>query len=296
MPDTYVTRIRQVARLVGYGELQVLEVFKNTVPNRLYWVLFPIDNPREAVETAKRFLTKEKIDRQIIWQSSTPFVNLNDKKGKKAVSFNARDVLERNNKNMEKMTVLMDKMYIKLDEKDVSYKSQIYQKRGRGQNRQNFRQNNNNWRNRSFRRERNYNSNRGYGWGRGYFRRGGFWGRKSGNFRGNNSRDRNREDRRPWRQSRSRERGIRTRSKSSSRSRSNSRVSTNRDRVRCFKCREYDHFANECPNLVLEDSDRENDSARQGSLQILADSDTGSEVEQYLNIWKVRMVPPHFCL
>ena len=70
---------------------------------------------------------------------------------------------------------------------------------------------------------------------------------------------------------------------SSSRSRSNSRVSTNRDRVRCFKCREYDHFA-ECPDLVLEDSDRESDSARQASLQILADSDTGSEVEQYLNI------------
>ena len=87
-----------------------------------------------------------------------------------------------------------------------------------------------------------------------------------------------------WRQSKSRERGIRARSDLSSRSRSNSRVSTNRDRVRCFKCREYDHFVNEHPNLVLEDSDRESDSARQASLQILADSDTGLEVEQYLNI------------
>ena len=37
-------------------------------------------------------------------------------------------------------------------------------------------------------------------------------------------------------------------------------------------------------NLVLKDLDRESDSARQASLQILADSDTGSEVEQYLNI------------
>ena len=59
-PDAYVTRIRQVLRLLGYGELQVLEVFKNTVPNRLYWVLFPIDNLREAVETAKRFFDKGK--------------------------------------------------------------------------------------------------------------------------------------------------------------------------------------------------------------------------------------------
>ena len=63
MPDAYVTTIRQVARLLGYGEPQVLEVFKNTVPIRLYWVLFPIDNLREVVETAKRFLTKEKIDK-----------------------------------------------------------------------------------------------------------------------------------------------------------------------------------------------------------------------------------------
>ena len=77
---------------------------------------------------------------------------------------------------------------------------------------------------------------------------------------------------------------MRVRSDSSSRLRSNSRVSTNRDRVRSFKCREYDHFANGCPNLVTEDSDRESDSARQASLQILTDSDTGSEVEQYLNI------------
>ena len=62
------------------------------------------------------------------------------------------------------------------------------------------------------------------------------------------------------------------------------RVSTNRDRVKCFQCREYDHFANECPDLVIEDSDMESDSGRQTSLQILTDSDTGLEVEQYLNI------------
>ena len=60
MPDAYVTRIRQVARLLGYGELQILEVFKNTVPNRLYWFLFPIDNLREAVETAKEVFDKGK--------------------------------------------------------------------------------------------------------------------------------------------------------------------------------------------------------------------------------------------
>ena len=29
----------------------------------------------------------------------------------------------------------------------------------------------------------------------------------------------------------------------------------NRDRIRCFRCREYDHFANECPNSGINDSD-----------------------------------------
>ena len=138
-PDTYVTRIRQVMQLLGFGEPQVLEIFKKTVRNRLYWVLFPIDNLREVVETAKRFLTKEKIDRQMTGQSSTPFMKLNDKK-RKTVSVDARDVLERNSENMEWMTVLVDRMCIKLDQKEAPYKLQIYQKRGRGQNRQNFRQ------------------------------------------------------------------------------------------------------------------------------------------------------------
>ena len=40
------------------------------------------------------------------------------------------------------------------------------------------------------------------------------------------------------------------------RSKSSSRISTNRDRIRCYKCREYDHFANECPSSITDkDSD-----------------------------------------
>ena len=34
---------------------------------------------------------------------------------------------------------------------------------------------------------------------------------------------------------------------SNSKSNSDSRASTNRDRIRCFECREYDHFPRECP-------------------------------------------------
>ena len=52
--DVYVTHIRQVAALLGYGEPQILEVFKNTLPTKLYLILFPINDLRQAVETAKR--------------------------------------------------------------------------------------------------------------------------------------------------------------------------------------------------------------------------------------------------
>ena len=51
--DSYVMQIRQVATPLGYGEPQVLEVFKNTLPTKLYWILFPIEDLRQAVETAK---------------------------------------------------------------------------------------------------------------------------------------------------------------------------------------------------------------------------------------------------
>ena len=37
--DAYVTCIRQMAALLGYGEPQILEVFKNTLPTKLYWIL-----------------------------------------------------------------------------------------------------------------------------------------------------------------------------------------------------------------------------------------------------------------
>ena len=79
MIDTYVNRIRQVANLLGYQEPQILEVFKNTLPTKLYWVLFSIMDLRQAVETAKRILTKEKIDRPLAGQTSlTPFMSIRD--------------------------------------------------------------------------------------------------------------------------------------------------------------------------------------------------------------------------
>ena len=66
-----------------------------------------------------------------------------DKK-RKSLTFDAKDALEKTSENMERMTALMDKMYIKLEQKDMPYKPQIYQT-GRGQNWRQFSRGNN-WR------------------------------------------------------------------------------------------------------------------------------------------------------
>ena len=91
--DSYVTQIRQVAAVLGYGEPQILEVFKNTLPTKLYWILFPIEDLRQPVDTVKRILTKEKLDKQLTGQTSTsPFMSVRDGTERR-VSFNTRDAL-----------------------------------------------------------------------------------------------------------------------------------------------------------------------------------------------------------
>ena len=56
--DSYILKIKQVASLLNYGEPEILELLKNTLPSKLYWILFPINNLREAVDTAKRVLNR----------------------------------------------------------------------------------------------------------------------------------------------------------------------------------------------------------------------------------------------
>ena len=108
--DSYVIRIRQVATLLGYGELQILEVFKNTLPTKLYWILFPIEDLRQAVEMAKRILTKEKSDKQLTGQTSTsPFMSVRDGTDRR-VSLNTRDELGH---KIDKLTMIMGKLAAK---------------------------------------------------------------------------------------------------------------------------------------------------------------------------------------
>ena len=78
--DSYILKVKQVASLLNYGEPEILELFKNTLPSKLYWILFPINNLREAIETAKRVMNKEKLDKQLTGQASniSPFMKLGD--------------------------------------------------------------------------------------------------------------------------------------------------------------------------------------------------------------------------
>ena len=93
--------------LFGYQEPQILEVFKNTLPTKLYWVLFPTVDLRQAVEMAKRILTKEKIDRQLAGQtSSTPFMSVRDGPNKRVI-FDMTDDIEL---KIEKLMVMIGKL------------------------------------------------------------------------------------------------------------------------------------------------------------------------------------------
>ena len=72
-------------------------------------LLFPIEYLRLVVETAKRILTKEKIDSQFAGQSSlTPFMNTKDGyNSRKVVTFYTQDRLDN---KIDKLTSMMSKM------------------------------------------------------------------------------------------------------------------------------------------------------------------------------------------
>ena len=106
----YVNCIRQVATLLEYQEPQILEVFKNTLPTMLYLVLFPIMDLRQVVETVKRILTKEKIDRQLAGQtSSSPFMGIRDAYNKR-VTFDTTEGIEQ---KVDKLMTMMGKLVTK---------------------------------------------------------------------------------------------------------------------------------------------------------------------------------------
>ena len=257
--DAYVPQIRQVATPLAYGELQILEVFKDMLPTKLYWILFPIEDLRQAVETTKRILTKEKLDKQLTGQaSSSPFMSIREGAGRR-VSFDTREEL---NDKIDKLTVMVGKLAAKDSSRTRRFKPQMHQSRGRGQNRGYGQRNYQN---------RNRSDNRLISRDRGQFRQDRDRSRFEQGYRRSSLQDNSREysrqnSRGEYRsnsyrndcyirgRNRSREGsfsgnygGNRSRSMSNSRSRSRSRASTSRDRIRCYNCREYHHSASDCP-------------------------------------------------
>ena len=107
MIDGYIQKVKQVAALLDYGEPQILELFKKHLPSRLYYMLYHIDDFRVAVETAKRLLTKEQMDKKAGQSSTSPFMQVNQgsSKGKdkmeKKVSFSGVDTMDRTTDSIE---------------------------------------------------------------------------------------------------------------------------------------------------------------------------------------------------
>ena len=98
----------------------------------MYWILFPIEDPRHAVETAKRILTKEKIDRQLSGQSSSaPFISIKDNHSRR-VTFDTGDELV---DKIDKLAVMIRKLAARDSRSGRQFKPQIYQGKRRGQNR-----------------------------------------------------------------------------------------------------------------------------------------------------------------
>ena len=101
-------------------------------------MLYQIDGLRVVVETAKRLLTKEQMDKKAGQSSFSPFMQVNQgsSKGKdkteKKVSLSTVEAIERTTDSIERLASLMDKMDTKLDRRENQYRPRVYQGRSRG--------------------------------------------------------------------------------------------------------------------------------------------------------------------
>ena len=103
-------------------------IIQNTLPSKLYWILFPINNLREAVEVAKRVMNKEKLDKQLTGQASniSPFMKLGDD------TTSAQQKML-NPQEIEAISSRVYNMSLQQDKTAKPFKPQVYQRRGRGQ-------------------------------------------------------------------------------------------------------------------------------------------------------------------
>ena len=92
------------------------------------------------METAKRILSKEKIERQLAGQSSlTPFMNIKDGYNSRKVTFDTHDNLH---DKIDRLTSMISKLTAQDDNQNKQFKPKIYQCKQRGQTRNFYDQNN----------------------------------------------------------------------------------------------------------------------------------------------------------
>ena len=194
--DGYIQKVKQVVALLNYGEPQIIELFKSTLPSRVYYMLYEINDLRVVVETVKRLLMKQQMDKKAGQVTTSPFMQISQgnsknktEKSEKKVSFSAVEAIERTMDNIERLASLMDKMDTKLDRREDQYRTRVYQSRGRGCS---YRQNNYRSRNRSYSRDQYQNNYRSRG---NYNNRGG-----NGNYRSNYRNNNRYHDRNSYRE------------------------------------------------------------------------------------------------
>ena len=250
--EAYVEKIRHLANLLGYGEAQVLELLKHSIPSRYFWPLIHIDEVNACKDMIEMLQTKERLETQSTGQtSSTPFLGLRDlEKGRSnKVQFKANyDMLDR---KIDKLADMMSRLDTTKDYRQgrptsKPYKPYISYGRGRG-------------RGRNFQRGRSPNfgyANRSQNWGYSRNRypskdRSNYRGRGTGgNFNRNFSKRRNWSGDRNFRdRHRSKSPYRRPRSSSRSPSKSPSRPYKGDER-RCYKCHEFGHIAAECESEI----------------------------------------------
>ena len=87
-------------------------------------MLYQINDLRVVVETTKRLLTKEQIDKKSGQATTSPFMQISQdnsksksksEKNEKKVSFSAVEAIEGTTDGIERLASLMDKMDTKLD-------------------------------------------------------------------------------------------------------------------------------------------------------------------------------------
>ena len=97
-------------------------------------MLYQINDLRVAVETAKRLLIKEQINKKAGQSITSPFMlaSQNKDKTEKKVSFNMVEAMERTSDSIERLTTLMDRMDTRLDRIEDQYRPRVYQGRNQG--------------------------------------------------------------------------------------------------------------------------------------------------------------------